>query len=215
MPIYNGIEYLDESIYSIKSQTMDAWELIIGVNGHPPNSIVFQMAKRHESSKIRVLDLTECHGKSEALNAMVPHCQYDWIALLDVDDIWSPDKLQIQKGFTDSYDVIGSHARFFGNRGGQPWIPLNDITHYNFKTLNPIVNSSVLLRKPLAHWDNANTHGHEDYQLWLELRYHSLTPIRFYNCPDILVGHRIHSTSAFNSRGNSQSARELVRKVGK
>ena len=45
MPIYNGIEFIDESVSSIMQQTYTEWELIIGVNGHPPNSEVFQKAK--------------------------------------------------------------------------------------------------------------------------------------------------------------------------
>jgi len=40
MPIYNGIEFIEESVSSILNQTYDQWELIIGVNGHPENSPV-------------------------------------------------------------------------------------------------------------------------------------------------------------------------------
>ena len=36
MPIYNGIEYIGESVSSIIGQTYGNWELIIGVNGHEP-----------------------------------------------------------------------------------------------------------------------------------------------------------------------------------
>ena len=34
LPLYNGIEYLNDSLSSIKSQTYNNWELIIGINGH-------------------------------------------------------------------------------------------------------------------------------------------------------------------------------------
>ena len=34
MPVYNGIEYIDESVKSVISQTFKDWELLIGVNGH-------------------------------------------------------------------------------------------------------------------------------------------------------------------------------------
>ncbi len=34
IPIYNGIEFIDESIHSVINQTFNNWELLIGVNGH-------------------------------------------------------------------------------------------------------------------------------------------------------------------------------------
>ena len=71
MPLYNGIEFIDESVTSIKKQTFKEWELIIGINGHPPNSDVYKKAKEHENDKIKVIDLFEIKGKSNALNSML------------------------------------------------------------------------------------------------------------------------------------------------
>ena len=44
IPIYNGIEFIDESVSSVIQQTFKEWELIIGINGHPKNSDVFLTA---------------------------------------------------------------------------------------------------------------------------------------------------------------------------
>ena len=48
LPIYNGIEYIEESVSSVLNQTFKEWELLIGVNGHPPVSEVFRIAKSYE-----------------------------------------------------------------------------------------------------------------------------------------------------------------------
>ena len=98
MPIYNGIEFIDESISTILYQNYPHWELIIGVNGHPPNSEVFNIAKSYEliNSKIKAYDLHNISGKSNSLNEMVKMCNYDWVSLLDVDDKWLPNKLSSQ-----------------------------------------------------------------------------------------------------------------------
>ena len=58
IPIYNGIEFIEESVSSILSQTFTEWELLIGVNGHPEDSPVFKKAKEYEATnnKIRVFD---------------------------------------------------------------------------------------------------------------------------------------------------------------
>jgi glycosyltransferase involved in cell wall biosynthesis len=53
IPIYNGIEFIDDSVSSVLSQTYDNWELLLGVNGHPENSDVFQKAKEYEKKVIK------------------------------------------------------------------------------------------------------------------------------------------------------------------
>ena len=65
MPIYNGIEFIEESVSSILRQKYDQWELLIGINGHPPNSNVYKIAKEYEkkTDKLRVYDFYEIKGK--------------------------------------------------------------------------------------------------------------------------------------------------------
>ena len=204
MPIYNGIEFIEESVSSILSQTFEKWELIIGINGHPPNSEIYKTAYGFQDiypDKIKVLDFYHLQGKSTTLNAMIPYCKYDYVALLDVDDIWIPNKLEIQSGYLDKYDVIGTKCVYFGNLNGNiPDIPIGDLSNVNFLSGNPIINSSVLIRKEYCYWEE---NGIEDYELWLRLKSQGRT---FFNCSDVLVRHRIHSNSAFNSTGKQENA---------
>jgi glycosyltransferase involved in cell wall biosynthesis len=202
IPIYNGVEYLEESIQSVITQTYSHWEIIIGINGHPPDSYTYYMAKQYESDKIHIYDFgvtnendPNLNGKSITLNKMIPYCKYNHVAILDVDDIWLPNKLEIQSRFVNSnYDVVGSHCVYFGDLTGQPNIPQGDLIHFKFTTSNPIINSSVIIRKELCNWDI--TTFVEDYELWLRLNKQNKT---FYNCTEILVKHRICKSSAFNS----------------
>ena len=209
MPIYNGIEFIEESVNSIKKQTYANWELIIGINGHPPNSDVYNTAKKYESDKIKVLDMIMSKGKSQTLNDMIMYCRYNWISLLDVDDIWQPNKLQSQIPYMNKYDVIGTQCQYFGDRTDIPYIPLGDISTFDFKQVNPIINSSCLVRKELCLWNtDNNVNGIEDYKLWLELRNKKK---RFYNINKILVLHRIHNESAFNAKGNNKKVANLLK----
>jgi glycosyltransferase EpsE len=212
MPIYNGIEFINESVPSILEQTYDKWELLICINGHPENSEIYKIAKAVEekSDKIRVFDFYNIKGKSNTLNEMIKYCKYDYVALLDVDDIWHPQKLEVQSVLLNSYDVIGSNCVWFGDRPGiVPSIPQHDFSNFNFANVNPIINSSVIIRKELCSWIE---NGIEDYDLWIRLR---LKNKRFYNCPQILVKHRIHTTSAFNSGGkNNNMVPDLLKSYG-
>jgi len=207
IPIYNGIEFICESVSSVLRQTYGEWELIIGINGHPKDSSVYKIAKEYEkiTNKIRVLDLYEIKGKSNALNEMIKYCSYDYVSILDVDDIWHEQKLEIQSQLLNKFDVIGSNCVWFGDRPGiVPHIPVGDISNYDFSIVNPMINSSSVIRKELCNW---NENGIEDYDLWLKLRNQNK---KFFNFKEILVKHRIHNASAFNSKGNDNKVDNLL-----
>jgi len=213
MPIYNGVEFIHDSVPSVIEQSYDKWELLIGINGHPQNSDVYKMAKKYEdiNNKIRVFDFHNIKGKSNTLNELIKYSNYDYIALLDVDDIWHVEKLDMQSKFLGEYDVIGSNCIYFGDRPGiVPQIPQYDFSNFNFASVNPIINTSTIIKKPFCHW-RREFDGVEDYDLWLRLR--KLNK-RFYNCPEILVKHRIHNQSAFNAKGNNNKVPRLLRSHG-
>jgi len=216
MPIYNGIEFIEESVSSILRQKYNQWELIIGVNGHPQNSEVYKIAKEYEKKtdkagqvlgKIQVFDFYQIKGKSNTLNAMLKFCNHNYVALLDVDDIWHDEKLNIQSQLLNHYDIIGSNCIWFGDRPGiVPSIPIEDISNFDFSLVNPMINSSSIIRKELCYW-NSSWDGIEDYDLWLRLRKQNK---KFFNCKAILVKHRIHTTSAFNAKGNDNKVDGLL-----
>jgi glycosyltransferase involved in cell wall biosynthesis len=207
IPIYNGIEFIEDSVSSVLNQTYGNWELLIGVNGHPKNSDVFKKAKEYEkTAKIRVFDFYNIKGKSNTLNEMVKFCNYKYIALLDVDDIWHPQKLEVQsKLFIHNYDVIGSRCIWFGDKPSIiPFVPTGDISKFDFSSINPIINSSSIIKKEFCYW---NENGIEDYDLWLRLKKANK---RFFNCNEILVSHRIHTSSAFNANGNNDKKVDIL-----
>ena len=214
LPIYNGIEFIDESVSSVINQTYKEWELLIGVNGHSRDSQVYKIAKQYElkdnkdtgkTSRIRVFDFYDVKSKIKTLHKLLEFAKYNWVALIDVDDIWLPNKLKRQLEYINDYDVIGTNTHYFGDSTGVPVLPYYDITTFNFTYYCPIINSSVLLKKELCFWDT-NYEGFEDYELWLRLWKCKKT---FYNLPDILVRHRIHKSSSFNTQNFEERINKL------
>ena len=57
IPIYNGVEFIEESVSSVLRQNYENWELLIGINGHPPNSKTYLIAKEYESYFKKLLTL--------------------------------------------------------------------------------------------------------------------------------------------------------------
>ena len=212
IPLYNGIEFLNEAIESVQSQTLPLWELIIGVNGHPPDSEVYKETKYLvgcADTRIRVIDLYDLpqKGKSAALNAMLAYTKYPHVAILDADDVWLPTKLEKQYPFVkDGYDVVGTQCEYFGELQGRPTIPFGDISTRDFFQANPMINSSTIVKKELCHWVS-RWDGVEDYDMWLRLRKAQHT---FYNVGEVLVRHRVHRSSAFNAQGNGNKVPALL-----
>jgi glycosyltransferase involved in cell wall biosynthesis len=211
LPIYNGIEFINDSVSSILSQTYKDWELLIGINGHSEGkNDIYGIAKEYEklSVNIRVYKY-DTKGKAATLNRMLHDCNHEWVALIDVDDIWLKDKLQHQSFFMKKYDVIGTKCVYFGDINDTvPFIPEGDISLFDFTKVNPIINSSSLIRKEICNWDEKS--DLEDYDLWLRLRYHH-QQIKFYNLSTVLVQHRIHKLSFFNNT-NHNNVDKLISK---
>ena len=210
MPIYNGIEFINDSVGSILNQTYTKWELIIGINGHNQDSDVYKRAKEYEnkSNKIKVYDLYTIKGKSNALNEMIKLCNYEYVAILDVDDIWFPKKLDEQIPYIEKYDVVGTKCIYFENSNHVLIIPTGDLHNFDFKKFNPIINSSSIIKKELCYWDSKED-GVEDYDMWLRLK---MDGKKFYNCDKILVKHRIHKNSSYNAKGNHNQVESLLKK---
>ena len=194
IPLYNGMELLEETLKSVTQQTYTNWSVHIGVNGWEQNSAVYQTAKRFESTHNALIKKTQNLG--------------EWVALLDADDLWHPEKLELQMRFHE-YDVIGTGGTYFGDRSGSPNIPSGDITTNDFWKVNPLLHSSVLMRRCYAQW-NPENRILEDYELWLRLRYQK--HVRFFNIPFPLLFHRIHAASHFNGH-NAQSVPDLLKRL--
>ncbi len=196
IPLYNGIEFLNEALDSVLSQTFNDYTVLIGINGHPKDSGIEQQIKKNEKTKVKWYPTL---GKSNTLNAMIQDTDSDYIAILDADDVWFPTKLEKQVKLLENYNVIGTGCYYIQNgikTNNSPKLPFGRVI--DFKSFNPMINSSVIMKKSLAHW-NPNT-VIEDYDLWVTL---FLQGHKFYNIPECLVYHRLHSKSYFNNGLNS------------
>lgn len=205
IPIYNGIEFLEECIQSLKKQTYEKFSILIGINGHEFNSCVFKRAMQYANEHILVKDYGKFIGvinrKSAVLNAMISDVKTDWVALLDVDDTWLPTKLEEQINVivknNNRYDVIGTKCQYFGYSDNIPKIVTGDINKTQLLEKNQIINSSAMIRKNLCEWNTDEIC--EDYNLWLKL---SVQKKKMFNINSVLVMHRLHSDSYFNTKNH-------------
>lgn len=210
IPLYNGIEFLQESTESIKNQTYTNWKCFIGVNGHGDHTdkICDELRSQLDSRFIIISQNPEINNKSKSLNNIVLNIpeEYNIICLLDVDDKWLPTKLEKQIKEIENYEIIGTDCCYFGDSNIKPYIKLNEIPRGSFLECNHIVNSSFMILRKHANWDE-NMNSIEDYDLWLKK---DVEGVKFYNIPEVLVLHRIHKKSFFNSKNISN--KDLINK---
>ena len=209
-PIFNGVEFLEQCIRSVIPQTFPDWELWIGVNGHGDDGgevaqRVYEIAKLDSRIHV-VIQGPPLKGKVESLNHLVSLTTTEWIAVLDCDDVWEPLKLEMQVRAIHSHaygaDVIGTFCRYFGERYDSVSLESGYIDPEILENYNPIINSSSLIRRKFCNWEYEENHNGicEDYYLWMKI---CLSGGILYNIPQILVWHRIHNRSAFNSQMQS------------
>lgn len=139
IPIYNSNETIIRALESVKYQTMfgKILEIIIVNDGSTDDSlqIATQYANEHIDMPIIIVDKPN-GGVSSARNAGLKVAKGDWIALLDSDDEWLPDKIEIQLKAIEDYpdiDFVGGNATNLGLR--ILWRKINKIYKANIKDL--------------------------------------------------------------------------------
>lgn len=113
MPAYNAARTLKSSVESVINQTYNDWELIIIDDGSTDETGIIGKEYEESDERIILLSLYQNCGLSIARNRGVDKSTGYFIAFLDSDDIWLPDKLKMQIVYHRSNPKIGlSHTRY-------------------------------------------------------------------------------------------------------
>ena len=98
MPSYNTAQYIGESIKSVQAQTYENWELII-VDDCSTDNTDTAVEPFLSDERIRYLKNSRNSGAAVSRNYALREAKGKWIAFLDSDDLWLPDKLEKQINF--------------------------------------------------------------------------------------------------------------------
>ena len=92
-PVYNAAQFLPETLASVRAQTMTDWEQILVDDGSTDNSVAIAEAASRGDSRFRLLRTPQNGGPTVARNMGLAVARGRYIAFLDADDIWMPEKL--------------------------------------------------------------------------------------------------------------------------
>jgi teichuronic acid biosynthesis glycosyltransferase TuaG len=109
-PSYNSSRFIEECVGSVLSQTYDNWEMLIVDDYSADNSL--QILKKYNDKRIQLIELDKNVGASESRNVAIRKAKGKYIAFLDSDDLWEPQKLEKQISFMETEDIAFSFSTY-------------------------------------------------------------------------------------------------------
>lgn len=108
MNCHNGERYLREAMDSVFAQTFDDWEIIFWDNNSSDGSA--PIAKSYGDTKVKYFRSPLLTNLGEARRNAVNVAQGEWLAFLDCDDVWYPEKLKVQLAALEGTDYVFTYA---------------------------------------------------------------------------------------------------------
>lgn len=205
-PMYNAEKYILETIQSVLRQTYQNWEMIIVNNKSTDKSK--EIVENINDGRVKLINLEyNSGGPARPRNIGVQNAQGKYIAFLDADDVWLPEKLEKQINFIQKEDVDIVHTLsniidensiqqgFLNNRRVYNKLKYffnekNVLYYTNFININ-----SVLMKtnKQIEFSEDKNLVALEDWNYWIDNLQSGLT-VKLLE--ERLLNYRLHSASA-------------------
>lgn len=104
IPVYNGEKTLLETMQSVQEQTFSDFELIVINDGSTDKTL--ELLSTVKDPRLKVFTY-ENGGLSVARNRGITHASGEFISFLDADDLWTPDKLELQLAALQKHPEAG------------------------------------------------------------------------------------------------------------
>lgn len=195
MPSYNTGGYIKNSIESVLAQTYENWELIIvdDCSTDDTDGIVRQFSDK----RIRYLKNKKNSGAAISRNYALREAKGRWIAFLDSDDLWLPEKLEKQIAFMENNGYSFSYTDYKIRWNGKNEDPrvytgpdvVNRKRMYRycyFSTITVMYDRNVVGLIQIADIKKNN-----DYAMWLQI----IEKTNCYRFPECLSVYCKHDNS--------------------
>lgn len=218
MRVYDGARFLPQAIDSVLSQTASQFELIVVDDGSTDATpeIAAQYARRDPRV---IVHRQHNQGAAAAANVGVRLARAPLVAILDADDVTSPDRLERQRAFLGEHGscgVVGGAVAYLDSDGRQfaeVRYPLSDAEIRDaLDSTMPMVHSAAMFRKEMIE----RVGGYrtqfapaEDLDLLLRVSEHCSLA----NLGDVVVGYRIHPTQLSTQHIQLQSLCAVAARV--
>lgn len=232
IPTYRAEKYIATTLQSVLHQTYKNFEIIVVDDGSPDRSL--EICRSFTDDRIKIISQKN-RGLAGARNTGIRNAQGEYVALLDADDLWLPQKLEKHVAHLESNPDIGvsfSPSAFI-DETGKPLgfyqiTKIKDITPLDLLCRTPIGNGSApVFRREvfeeIKFQDNLygavedfyfddHFRESEDVECWLRIAIQ--TNWKFEGIPEALTLYRVNSTGlSANLNKKLESWKKLIEKV--
>ncbi len=202
-PTYNCGRFIGRTIDSVLAQTYENWEMIIVDDRSADDTRAVVDEYMAKDSRIKYTLLDENSGAAVARTRAMELAEGEYMAFLDSDDVWLPEKLQRQLDFMNengyafsctAYEQIDEEDNSLGRI-----IKTVKKTDYNRLLLDcPVGNSSVMYSvKKMGKFEVPNIRKRNDDALWLQM----LKKEKYImGMPEVLMRYRIRKNSISSNK---------------
>lgn len=203
--VRDGEQTIADAGFSVIAQTFSEWEWIVVDDGSDDQSVSIVNEFVRRDKRVRQISMPKV-GRGRALNRGVEEAAGKFIAILDADDLFHPEKLEIQHSVitrSESCDVVATRDMLVGLGADVVWDRVSrervNVCEVGMEIwrCNPICHSSVLMRRSaieeVGGYDE-NRSSQYDYDLWVRMRE---AEMKMYLIGERLVAKRIHRKQCF------------------
>lgn len=172
-PCHNSSGFISQAIDSVLAQTYENWEMLIVDDGSTDSTVHIVEDYLKKDSRIRLIRLGKNCGPAVARNRAIEEARGRYIAFLDSDDIWLPEKLEKQTAFMRENDIDLCYSSYYiidenGSETGV-FITKENATYRDLLKTCYIGNLTAIYDAGRLGKQYMEDVGHQDYTLWLRI----------------------------------------------
>ncbi len=200
-PTYNSSKFIEETIKSVIAQTYTNWELLITDDCSTDMTVPIVQAYVVQDSRIKLFVLDSNSGAATARNNSLAMAKGNYIAFLDSDDLWLPQKLALQLAYMQEHKCAFSFSDY--TLITEDGLLLNKVIHspkkinYHHYLQNTIIGCLTVMidKEQVGDFYMPNISTSQDMATWLSIMKKGFVA---YGIPKVLAQYRLveHSNSA-------------------
>jgi len=202
-PSYNSADFIADAIESVLNQTYDQWEMIIVDDASTDNTVDIVETYVARDDRISLIELDKNSGSGVARNKAIDAANGRFIAFLDSDDLWLPEKLEKQIAFMLERDIAISFTEYARMREDGSLLKSNitapETIDYKGLLRHCVIGCLTVMidMEKTGHIQMKNLRARQDYVLWLSLTKRGFVA---YGLPEELAVYRIVKNSISSNK---------------
>lgn len=201
-PLYNAEKWLPQTVDSLIAQTYQNWEMLILDDRSTDSSYKLAKSLAGKDERIKVYQLGKNGGTAAARNKAIEEAEGRYIAFLDSDDLWHPQKLEKQIEFMQKHDYAFTYTAYEKvDEKGIPFQIMGVPEKVSYRDLlkTCIIGclTAIYDTEKIGKIYMPTTTKREDFATWLSI----LKKVDYaYGMPEVLAQYRVYAAQSSSQK---------------